>query len=64
MRKIGESELILNNDKSIFHLHLKKEHISDKIILVGDPGRVKVVSSFFDKIIYKIENTCKSSANK
>jgi len=56
MRKIGESELILNNDKSIFHLHLKKEHISDKIILVGDPGRVKVVSSFFDKIIYKIEN--------
>ncbi len=56
MKRIGESELILNNDKSIFHLHLKKEHISNKIILVGDPGRVKVVSSFFDKIIYKIEN--------
>lgn len=56
MRRIEESELILNSDDSIFHLHLKKEQISDKIILVGDPGRVKIVSSYFDSIIHEVEN--------
>lgn len=44
----AESELIINKDGSIFHLHLKPEQMSDKIILVGDPGRVELVASHFD----------------
>ena len=54
--RIAESELILNNDGSIFHLHLKPENIADTIILVGDPGRVEIVSSFFDSIEFKVTN--------
>ncbi len=50
MRKIEESELIINKDGSIFHLHLKPEDLASTIILVGDPGRVKMVSDNFDKI--------------
>ncbi|HPD95273.1 MAG: nucleoside phosphorylase [Bacteroidales bacterium] len=49
MRVIESSELIINNDGSIFHLHLKPEQLADKVILVGDPGRVEVVASFFEK---------------
>ena len=45
-----ESELIINNDGSCFHLHLKPEHLADKVILVGDPGRVSLVASHFDSI--------------
>jgi uridine phosphorylase len=51
-----ESELIINKDGSIFHLHLLPEDISDDIILVGDPGRVEVVASFFDSIELKKQN--------
>lgn len=54
--KIEESELIINPDGSIFHLHLKPEDIGDTIILVGDQGRVDKVSSFFDKIELKKQN--------
>ena len=36
------SELIINSDGSVFHLHLKPEHLADKVILVGDPGRVRL----------------------
>ncbi len=54
--KIGESELIINSDGSIFHLHLLPENLADTVILVGDPGRVEVVSSFFDKIEVKKQN--------
>ena len=43
------SELIINEDGSIFHLHLKPEQLADKVILVGDPGRVDMVASFFDE---------------
>ncbi len=43
-----ESELVINGDGSIFHLHLKPEQLADKIILVGDPGRVNLVASHFD----------------
>ncbi len=50
------SELIINPDGSIYHLHLRPEDIADKIILVGDPGRVKTVSSLFDSIELKVEN--------
>ncbi|TLX73432.1 phosphorylase [Labilibacter sediminis] len=55
-RRIEESELIINNDGSIFHLHLKPGEIADNIILVGDPGRVEVVASFFDSIELKRSN--------
>jgi len=44
----AESELIINQDGSIFHLHLKPEQLADKVILVGDPGRVELVASHFD----------------
>ncbi len=56
MIKFEKSELILNNDGTIFHLHLQPENIADTIILVGDQGRVKVVSDFFDKIEFKAAN--------
>ena len=44
----AESELLINEDGSIFHLHLRPEQLADKIILVGDPGRVSLVASHFD----------------
>ena len=53
---IKQSELILNNDDSIFHLHLKQEHISTQIILVGDPARVDIISSHFSKIDFTVQN--------
>jgi len=56
MSEINRSDLILNSDGSIFHLHLKSEEISDTIILVGDPGRVKQVSSNFSRIELRREN--------
>ena len=43
-----ESELVINGDGSIFHLHLKPEQLANKVILVGDPGRVNLVASHFD----------------
>lgn len=48
MSQIPSSELIINSDGSIFHLHIKPEELADTIILVGDPGRVELVASFFD----------------
>ncbi len=50
MSKIPESELIINPDGSIFHLHLHPEDIGNTILLVGDQGRVEMVSSYFDKV--------------
>ena len=50
------SELIINEDGSVFHLHIKPMELADKVILVGDPGRVKTVASFFDSQEYKGEN--------
>ena len=44
-----ESELIINPDGSVFHLHLKPEQLADKVILVGDPGRVPTVAAHFDE---------------
>lgn len=54
--RIVESELIINSDNSIFHLHIKPEMLTDKIILVGDPGRVNLVASYFDDIAFEISN--------
>src|SRR5574344_1693708 len=53
---IPESELIINDDGSIFHLHLRPEQLSDRIILVGDPGRVKLVASHFDSVECEVSN--------
>ncbi|HKI87612.1 MAG TPA: nucleoside phosphorylase [Draconibacterium sp.] len=53
---IEQSELILNSDGSIFHLHLKPENISDQIILVGDPARVDTISEHFEQIDFTIQN--------
>ena len=50
------SELIINEDGSVFHLHIKPTELADKVILVGDPGRVKTVASFFDSQEHKGEN--------
>ena len=52
----AESELIINPDGSIFHLHVKPEQLADKIILVGDPGRVALVASHFDTKECEIES--------
>jgi len=51
-----ESELIINEDGSIFHLHVKPEQLADKVILVGDPGRVAVVASHFERIESEVES--------
>jgi uridine phosphorylase len=48
MRVIPSSELIINDDGSIFHLHLRPEQLADTVVLVGDPARVEQVASLFD----------------
>ena len=48
MKHFPPSELIINSDGSIFHLHLKPEQLADNVILVGDPGRVELVAAYFD----------------
>lgn len=53
---IEQSELILNSDGSIFHLHLKPENIGDHILLVGDQARVDTISSLFEKIEFTTQN--------
>ena len=50
------SELIINADGSVFHLHLKPENLADKVILVGDPGRVALVASHFENIECEASN--------
>jgi len=56
MNKIPDSELILNPDGSVFHMHLLPHQISNIILLVGDPGRVEMVSNNFDSIEHKVQN--------
>ena len=49
MRVIPPSELIINEDGSVFHLHIKPEHLADTVVLVGDPARVSMVAGYFDE---------------
>lgn len=56
MKYFAESELIINGDGSIFHLHLKPEQLADKVILVGDPGRVVLVASHFEETECEVSN--------
>ncbi|MCM1521993.1 MAG: nucleoside phosphorylase [Muribaculaceae bacterium] len=53
---IPESELIINPDGSVFHLHLLPEQLTDRVILVGDPGRVNMVASFFDTTSFEVSS--------
>ena len=55
-RIIPSSELIINEDGSIFHLHLLPEQLADIVILVGDPGRVAMVAEFFDEVECRVSN--------
>ncbi len=48
MKKYEPSELIINEDGSAFHLHIKPEQLADRVVLVGDPGRVDTVAAHFD----------------
>lgn len=55
-KRFPESELIINSDNTIFHLHVAPEQLADKVILVGDPGRVKQVAAHFESIECECEN--------
>jgi uridine phosphorylase len=52
--KLSETDLILNPDGSIYHLNLLPRHISETVITVGDPGRVYLVSQFFDEVEFEM----------
>ncbi|MBQ4902136.1 MULTISPECIES: nucleoside phosphorylase [Alistipes] len=56
MRTIPASELIINDDGSIFHLHLRPGQLADTVILVGDPGRVALVAEYFDSRECEVSN--------
>ena len=51
---IPESELNINPDGTVFHIHLHPDQLTDNIILVGDPGRVDMVASFFDTKTFEV----------
>ena len=55
-KRFAESELIINEDGSVFHLHVKPEYLADKIIVVGDPGRVATVAAHFDTKEYEVQS--------
>ncbi len=52
----AESELIINKDGSVFHLHVRPEQLADKVSLVGDPGRVALVASHFEEKEMEVES--------
>ena len=56
MKPIAESELVINKDGSIYHLHLHPEQIAETILIVGDQGRVQEISKHFDRVEYRISN--------
>jgi len=53
---IDSSELIINSDGSVFHLHLRPDQLSDNIILCGDPGRVDMIAEFLHTKEFRIQN--------
>lgn len=55
-KKFESSELIINSDGTVFHLHLKPEQLADKVILVGDPARVELVASHFETRECEVES--------
>ncbi len=53
---IPESQLVLNSEGAVYHLNLHPDQLADDVLLVGDPGRVELIASFFDKIEVKRQN--------
>lgn len=53
---IRASELILNSDGTLFHLHILPQHVADNVIIVGDPARCDLIASYFDKVILRAAN--------
>jgi len=56
MKQFAESELMINADGSIFHLHLKPEQLADTVLLVGDPGRVDMIAKLMDQVECRVAN--------
>ncbi len=56
MKQINESELIINNDGSVYHLRLRPDQIAGTVLIVGDPARVTMVSRYFDAIEHEVRN--------
>ncbi len=56
MNALKNSELVLAPDGSLYHIRLTDEHIADNVLLVGDPARVDIIASFFEKIEFRKEN--------
>lgn len=56
MARLQESELILNDDGSVYHLKLKPGQVADDVIIVGDPGRVSAISKYFSQIEVEVQN--------
>ena len=54
--RIPESELIINNDGSVFHIHLKPEELADNVIMVGDPSRVDMIGEYLTDIEFRHES--------
>ncbi len=54
--RIPESELIINSDGSVFHLHLKPEELADNVIMVGDPSRVDMIGEYLTDIEFRHES--------
>lgn len=54
--KYPESELVINADGSAFHLHLRPEQLADRVILVGDPGRVDLIAKYLDSKECEVSN--------
>ena len=55
-RPLEESELVINEDGSIFHLHILPHQLADTVLLVGDQGRVQQISKYFDSIEHQTAN--------
>ena len=60
--RIPESELIINGDGSVFHIHLKPEELADNVILVGDPGRVDMIAEMLEDIEFRHASRAASSS--
>ena len=55
-KTIAPSEMIINTDGTIIHQHIQPEQLTDRIILVGDPGRVDMVAGFFDSRTFEVSS--------
>ncbi|MBD5191811.1 MAG: nucleoside phosphorylase [Bacteroidales bacterium] len=53
---IAPSELIINPDGSVFHIHLRPDQLTDRIIMCGDPGRVNMIAEFFDSRDFEVSS--------